>query len=253
MSRKHVEFVKDEELEWRTESVSSQLPELKNKLLSVDDETGAFTRLVTLPDDWEANSVTFPTVQELFVIEGQIVVDDHELKANSYLRIPPTAQVESVVAEETTQLLWTSDSALEAGSDHDGHRFWTAPESTLTHVDATALDWEQTEKEGPEEGLLIKYLWFDEETNAASFLAKADEWTEPRQEHHNCVETCYTLSGGMQLGERGALTAGDYFWRPPWVRHGPMETLEDGFEAFMRVDGPLVNHYTSADGVPLNY
>jgi len=49
------------------------------------------------------------------------------------------------------------------------------------------------------------------------------------------------------------MTAGDYFWRRPWIRHGPMEPLDEGFYAFLRVDRPLVNHYTSTEGVPLTY
>ena len=37
------------------------------------------------------------------------------------------------------------------------------------------------------------------------------------------------------------------------IRHGPMEPLDEGFYAFLRVDRPLVNHYTSTEGVPLTY
>ena len=115
------------------------------------------------------------------------------------------------------------------------------------------MEWEASEFPGPEPGLFLKPLWMDETSGAISMLVRAADWTESRQEHHDSVETAYTIDGGMELGERGTLTAGDYFWRPPWIRHGPMRTTADGFRAFMRVDGPLVNHYTSAEGVPLNY
>jgi quercetin dioxygenase-like cupin family protein len=252
MSRAHVEFVEDGELEWRRERLSGELPEVRNKLLSVDDGTGAFTRLVELGAGWSAPSATFPTVQELYVLAGSLAVDGRGLSSGSYLRIPGDAPVD-IEVEADCRLLWTSDSALDAPGDHDGHRFWTAPESEPTAVDATAMEWKATGKEGPEEGLAVKYLWADDETGAVTFLARASDWTEPRQEHHDCVETSYVLSGGIELGERGTMTEGDYFWRPPWVRHGPMTPLDEGFEAFMRVDRPLVNHYTSVEGVPLNY
>jgi len=253
MSRAHVELLEDDELAWRDQRLDNRLPPIRNKLLSVDEGTGAFTRLVALPDGWTADDVTFPTPQELFVLEGRLTVDGHRLEAESYLRIPGDVPVDSITVEEPARLLWTSDSALDGSGDHDGHRFWRAPEAAFTHVDAGELAWEETGKEGPEAGLFVKYLWADDRTGAVTFLARADEWTEPRQEHHDCVETCYTIAGGMHLGERGTMTAGDYFWRPPWVRHGPMEPTDDGFYAFLRVDGPLVNHYTSVEGVPLNY
>jgi quercetin dioxygenase-like cupin family protein len=253
MSRDHVEFVRDSELDWRHEELTDELPAFENKLLSVDEETGAFTRVVELDADWSASGVTFPSLQELYVVAGQLTVDGHELTADSYLRIPEELSVASMHADETTRVFWTSDCALDASGDHDGHRFWRAPESDLTVVDATEMEWQGTAKEGPEEGLMIKHLWVDDETGAATFLAKASEWVEHRQEHHDCVETSYTLSGGMTMGERGTMTEGDYFWRPPHVRHGPMEPADEGFVALLRVDRTLVNHYTSVDGVPLNY
>jgi len=253
MSRHHVEFVTEAELEWYEEELSDQLPTLRNKVLSTDNETGAFTRLVALPAGWSARSVTFPTTQELYVLEGELTVDGHELAEASYLRVPEDVFVESIVVDDASRVLWTSDSALDGPGDHDGHRFWKATESDLTTIDATEVEWTETAKEGPEEGLLVKKLWADEETGAVTFLAKADEWTERRQEHHDCVETCYTIAGGMELGRRGTMTAGDYFWRPQWVRHGPMTPTDKGFQAFMRVDRSLVNHYTSAEGVPINY
>lgn len=253
MSREHVEFVTDAELEWRREELTDQLPPFRNKLLSIDDETGAFTRIVELDGDWSASSVTFPALQELYVLEGHLTVDGHELATDSYLRIPEDLTVESMAADETTRVFWTSDCALDAPGDHDGHRFWQAPESELTVVDATEMEWQGSQKEGPEAGLLVKHLWTDDETEAVTFLVKASEWVESRQEHHDCVETSYTLSGGMKMGERGTMTEGDYFWRPPWVRHGPMEPIDEGFLALLRIDRNLINHYTSVDGVPLNY
>jgi len=252
MSREHVEFISEGEIDWQEENLTDDLPPIRNKLLSVDAETGAFTRVVALHDTWRAQSVRFPTTQELYVLDGQMTVDGLTLTPQSYVRIPAPVSVDSMSVDEQCRILWTSDSALDGNGDHEGHRFWKASESELTHVDAAALEWTPTAKEGPRQGLYTKYLHVDDQTGATTFLAKADGWTEPRQEHHDCVETSYTLDGGMRLGERGTMREGDYFWRPPWIRHGPMEPL-DGFEAFMRVDRTLENHYTSVDGAPLNY
>jgi len=150
MSRSHVEFVTNEELDWREEQLSSQFPPVRNKPLSVDDETGAFTRIVALPEGWEAGSVTVPTTQELYVLEGHLTVDGHDIPAESYLRVPADVPVDSVAVTDDARVLWTSDSALDGPGDHDGHRFWQAPESEFTHVDP------------------------EEQTGAASFLARAE-------------------------------------------------------------------------------
>ena len=253
MGRAHIEFVKDGELDWRKEELTDRLSPFENKLLSIDTETGAFSRVVRMDEDWKAESVTFPSVQELYVLKGELTMDGCQLGPDCYLRIPDGIEVDQITPRDRCRVLWTSDCALDADGTHNDHRFWEQPEDDLTVIDTTEMSWQGTEKEGPDDGLMVKYLWEDEETGAVSFLARAEEWTEPRQEHHDCVETSYTLAGGMKMGDRGTMTKGDYFWRPPWVRHGPMEPVEAGFEAFLRVDGHLENHYTSVKGVPLNY
>ncbi|WP_247730354.1 DUF4437 domain-containing protein [Halovivax limisalsi] len=252
IDREHIEYARNEEYPWQEESLSGELPAFRNKVLSIDERTGAFTREVVLPQGWATESVTFPTVQELFVIEGNLTVEGYELDETSYLRVPDEMPV-SMAAQSETRLLWTSDSALDGDGDHDGHRYWHAPEDEITHVDPKEMEWEITPKEGPGDGLESIWLWHDEVSGATTFLCKAEVWMEERQVHHDVAESCYILEGGVELEGRGMMEEGDYFWRPAWIHHGPIKPHDNGFYGFLRVDANLVNYYTSPEGVPLNY
>ena len=85
----------------------------------------------------------------------------------------------------------------------------------------------------------------DDKSGAYSRLISADAgWIESRQEHHDCVEEVYMISGDMTMGELGTMTSGGYIWRPPLIKHGPMQTNAGGL-MFIRTDGPLINHYTT--------
>lgn len=256
MGRGHVEFVSQSELPWEEERLSEAIPPVRSKTLSVDGTTGAFTRLVELPAGYGSEGpVPCPTPQELYGLGGTASVGEHTLAGDVYLRLPDDGPVGPLTSATGCRLLWMSDAGLDADGNHDGHRFWPRGETELQRRDTTEMDWQGSPSQGPEPGLFRKTLHVHEPSSALTMLARAEDWTEPRQEHHDCVETAYTLAGALKLGDRGTLTPGDYFWRPPWIRHGPMESVgDDGeFVALMRVDGPLVNHYTSADGEPVNY
>ena len=49
------------------------------------------------------------------------------------------------------------------------------------------------------------------------------------------------------VADLGAMGPGDYFWRDPWVTHGPMRT-KGGFIALLRHDRHHVNYFIDQTG-----
>jgi quercetin dioxygenase-like cupin family protein len=251
MARPHIEFVNQDRLEWQTRSAPGDDVPIRFRTLSVDDGTGAFTRVGRPPAEGVA-TLQAPTTQELFVLEGRLTVGEYELGPREYRRLPG-GHTHPVSGTESCRMLWTSDGTRDGTDEDDGPRFWAAEESGPTHVDPATMDWERADLPGTEPGLFLKRLYEDPDSGATTTLVKAD-WDDPRQKHHDCAEEVYGLDGAIRLGERGVLRAGDYVWRPPYVRHGGPERVESApFLAVIRCDGPQDYHYMSADGVPLNY
>lgn len=252
MARSHIEFVNQERLKWQSRPIPSGDVPIHFRTFSVDYETGAFTRLGRPPTE-ETATLRAPTTQELFVLEGRLTVGKYELGQYEYLRLPGGESHGPVSGTESCRFLWTSDSALDESGEHDGPRFWEAEESNPTHIDPSTMDWERADLPGPEPGLFLKPFYEDPESGATTTFVKAD-WDDPRQKHHDCAEEVYVVDGAIRLGERGVLQAGDYVWRPPYIRHGGPERVESApFLGLIRCDGPQTYHYMSAEGVPLNY
>jgi len=104
-------------------------------------------------------------------------------------------------------------------------------------VDTEALRWQDRSIAAVPPGLTIKRLRVDEQTGERTWLAACvPGWCEDRAEVHPTVEEAFLIRGDTLLGERGEMTAGCYFWRPPLVRHGPM-TTRDGCLVFFRTKG----------------
>jgi mannose-6-phosphate isomerase-like protein (cupin superfamily) len=251
MARPHIEFIQQQDFEWETTAIAAEMPAVQRKLLSEDDTDGGFTALVQMAEGWK---ITHPLVvepaQEFFVLDGSLQIQtstkSFDLNKGCYLRLEGGMEF-NLKAAEPCELLWIAESRLSPATVKP-----TADDS-VTFVDSNALVWETPWVKGPDPGLGIKLLWLDEETGAYSRLIWAKpEWQELRQEHHDCIEEVYVISGDMTMGKDGEMTAGGYIWRPARIKHGPMHTRQGGV-MFIRTDGPLVNYYTSVDGEKLNY
>jgi quercetin dioxygenase-like cupin family protein len=95
-------------------------------------------------------------------------------------------------------------------------------------------------------GITVRILRTDPQSGGMTMVINIPPgWAEPRSRHHDCVEESFKLSGDIWLEEDGrphVLSAGDYFFRPPRIKHGPMRT-EGGTSSLIRFSGVVVNHY----------
>ena len=254
MHRPHIEFVRRQDLPWADSELVSGASSVGRKVLSSDAAFTAFTTVLRLDAGWRQNRLPQPSGGcELFLLRGCLQVQaceaHFELNPGGYLRIENHQRPGSMRAGVATELLYmtTIDAEPVRAAGHKK----ALPD--FTFVDSEALEWEIPWVLGPNPGLKIKLLWRSEESGAYTRLIRAEPgWTEGRQEHHDCVEEVYMLSGDMTIGALGTMTAGGYIWRPAGIKHGPMHTREGGL-MFIRTDGPLKNYYTAADGTPLNY
>ena len=50
------------------------------------------------------------------------------------------------------------------------------------------------------------------------------------------------VDGDIRLGNSGLMSKGRYFWRPPYIAHGPFFSTA-GMLALITIDSPLINHF----------
>jgi hypothetical protein len=90
---------------------------------------------------------------------------------------------------------------------------------------------------GSPAGLVVKDLRNDPETRDRSWVAGGPAgWLGPVGETHPTVEEAFLIRGDCLLANSGVMRAGDYFWRPGGVYHGPFATRA-GYLFFFRTKG----------------
>lgn len=243
MTRPHIEFVQQQQLPWTCAALIPGVPPIEHKMLSRDSGNGGFTALARLRPDWPSPMpMAFESAIEFFVLDGKMTIEISReslcLESGCYLRVEKAVDIQAILARtQTTLLILTGIVEMRSSA-------CTAGDPPYTYVDTRIMDWEIPWVKGPESGLKIKLLYMDSDCGAYSRLIAADpNWSEYRQEHHDCVEEVYMISGDMNMGDLGTMTSGGYIWRPPLIKHGPMQTKAGGL-MFIRTDGPLVNHYS---------
>ena len=232
VARPHIEFIR-----------AQDVPELEasepfrgalERRLSIDDETGAYTSLMTFPDGWSGDLSDGARSTEVFVLRGEIELAGTRLGLGSYVYLEsglPAAKLDAVT--EALALVMVNDER-PAGPT----RAWEI-------VDTEQMPYEPSSVVG----LVIKKLRIDPETGEWTWLAgSAPNRVTPRAEVHPTVEEAFLIRGDCLLGEHGEMTPGCYFWRPAMVKHGPLTTRNGTFFFFRTKGGGLETIYHAVPG-----
>jgi len=208
------------------------------KVLSRDDEQGSLSGLLSLPAGYRRGKGFLACGSEFFVLSGTIRCGDNVRGAGYYEYTPANETQEAWAVEEDCELL-----VLTSGTADFEPGVGEGELSGRVAVDTVRLPWMRGRVPGPPPGLFSKVLRHDEQTGARVFLCGCvPRYDYPLIEYHDCHEEAYQIAGDMRIGTSGLMSPGSYFWRPPYVTHGPFYS-RGGMMALMTVDGPLVNHY----------
>ena len=225
MGRKHIEFHQSYEQPKVTPS-SGPLAGAVEQRQSEDDETGAYTSLVTFPAGWKGDWSGLARPFEIFGLRGQGRLGGQQFDAGFYGYGPSGAEGATfeAVTEIQVLLMVEEEQSPVAGGP-------------VEIQDTNTMKWADHGVPGVPPGLVIKLLRVDAEKGDWTWIASTViGWQEDRAEVHPTVEEALVLQGDVLLGHRGAMSAGSYFWRTPNVEHGPMTTL-DGHTIFFRTKG----------------
>lgn len=256
MGRPHIEF--SQSLEVAPVAVGEPpFAGATRRLLSADDETGASTAIVHLPAGWSADLGRGDRPLELFMLGGSLAVDGQPMDAGCYAYVPATAKARAITTTAGADVLAMIEESRPV----------VAGIAPIEVKDTKQIRWAASKFSTVPAGLVNKQLHSDPESGDRTWVAaNAPGWVEERAEIHPTVEEALMLRGDILLGDRGAMTPGCYFWRPPMVPHGPMYS-HSGAEFFFRTKGgaleveyqsvpgwsEMVDSYRSARGLPLTF
>jgi len=229
VSRPHIEFILSLDV---VPAVVGEGPFMgaTRRLLSEDDEHGDHTALVSFHAGWSGDLGGGDRPIEIFGLAGAFELDGARLAEGGYAYLPPCTRSRQLAARTGGHLLVMVERAGVPTS-----------EDPADVIDTAAMRWADRSIAAVPPGLVIKRLRDDPDTGDRTWLAAlAPGWTEERAEIHPTVEEAFLIRGDGLLGERGEMTGGCYFWRPPMVLHGPM-TTRNGQLVFFRTKGGTIS------------
>ena len=224
MGRPHIEFIQSADVPSQR-SPDGPFGGAEARVLSADAETGAYTALVMLPAGCSVDLSGSSRPVELFVLAGDLELAGQQATAGGYAFVASgTREVGLAVREEVLLLVMIEDERPGSGTP-------------VEVIDTNARKLADHGVEGVPPGLVIKLLRVDDQRGDWTWIAAcAPGWQEDRAEAHPTVEEALMLRGDCLLGQHGEMSAGSYFWRPPYVRHGPMYS-RGGNVIFFRTKG----------------
>jgi len=241
MGRGHIEIIQASDVAPAEMPGSGWPPGARVRVLSHDRESGALTAVVTLPAGYRRGPGSLAHASDLFLISGTLRFGE-TLRAPGFFQYTPAHEGhEPWSASTDCELLLLSAGAPDftPGDPAPG-----APDGQI-NLDTERVPWSRGRHPGPPPGLFSKTLRHDAQTGARVFLCGCvRRYDYPMIEYHDCHEEAYHVAGDMRMGTSGLMSPGSYFWRPPYITHGPFYS-HDGMIALMTVDGPLVNHYVT--------
>jgi hypothetical protein len=238
MSREHIELVHAPEIPEHAWAIAGWPPQARIKVLSEDPVSGALSGVLGLPAGYRRPAGFIGAETELIILEGSLRVGD-AMRGFGYYEYAPAGTTHAPWSTETgaSLLFFARDRAPEF-VPHEG----PSGVAGRIEIDSETLPWTQSPIPGPSEGLLHKWLRFVEETGEGTHLCvTVGHYDYPMLEFHDCVEEIYMIEGDIWLGNSGVMRRGSYFWRPPFITHGPFYS-ETGALMLVWVPSSLVNH-----------
>jgi hypothetical protein len=236
MARRHVEHLHAPELAARPLDWPGWPPGATHKPLSRDGVTGARSCVVIAPDGWRRPAATTLADCEFVVWRGTLRAGDEELRPGSYGFAPAGTGDDEWEARGETELFF----AARSGPPDIQRR--GAGDLAATRIAAERLPWGPTPVPDGPPNIEVAMLRRTE-TGEMSALVRGGERRFPVYEFHDCVEECFLLDGDIMISPGGQMRAGTYFWRPPYLTHGPSSSTS-GSLLYVYTDSQLINHFT---------
>ena len=242
LERKHIEFLQSDLVGW---SDSIIWPGTKVKYLSQAKKGSGATLLQLIPKNWECRlNFWNKSAEEFFVIEGQISIGLQTFSKGCYGEL--YRKFSKVSADSTTLVIrFLGNKELSIT-----HQYSTA----LKKIDTNEMSWKTGDVNSELSYLAssLKTLRSDAMTGESTFLLKTDSAKFPpnmkgRQEKKSAVEECFLLEGDL-IGHLGTMRSGAYYWRPPFIPHGPYGS-KNGSLSIIRFVGGQEDHLWGGEEV----
>jgi hypothetical protein len=197
----------------------------KVKVLSKDPSTGAESLVYELEPGWSAERLENTVYENLFVLDGELVVDGQALQKHAFSYRPEGHVTGPVSTTTGVEILAYAGAPGELSS-----------KIPVPSIDTTAMPWTVRPVGVDDARYFVKILRGDEQNLDSFYLMRTLRGLvgDGAVIAHDGPEESYILDGrGMFhdsiTGGRVVMTKGTYVHRDAWSPHGDVTILEDSF------------------------
>ena len=253
MARPHIEFIQSQVLPWQDGVYGGGWPGVESRILSKDEAAGDASLLIRYPPGWSRPGAEHILAdEELFVLEGAIEISGTVYARHCYAHLPAgyTRKDAGSIDGAVVLTFFSANPEVRAGVPEPG-RYDEA--LLVRRLSTLEMPWDDRPFDRPLDPSIgskpsNKTLWHDPRSGDWTFLVATLPQSFPagragKVETHPVVEEMYLVSGEL-IGNTGTMQPGAYFWRPPFVEHGPYGTLTGWMGFFRGKGGEMENIWT---------
>jgi len=245
MGRPHIEPLVDTDVKQRALDLPGWKRGIMARTLSIDPVNGSCTQVVEFEGGFKQPGGFSNSEWELFILDGSLTIDGKTYTRDHYFFVPAGYRIGNISTREGCRAIWFFNDHYPDWVKASAHRDRKVPRSEfISTASNDEIRWivpmmvPQTEP-----GAFIKVLRMEEKTGAFTGLyILCPRFWQDNISYHDCMEESYHIWGESWMMQFGYLPTGGYFYRPPYISHGPFQ-CEYGTYAIFRTDSWLVNHF----------
>ncbi|MBM3503106.1 MAG: hypothetical protein FJX65_04455 [Alphaproteobacteria bacterium] len=228
MARPHIEFVQAQVIPWQRGLYGGSRPGTETRILSLDEDNGGTSLMIRYPSGWSRIGTEHLAVDEEFlVLDGSIEIDGQVYGRLGYGHFPRhyVRHRMSSGGGAVVMTFFSGEPKAISGTPSEP----CDVRRLVRFIDALRMEGNESHRAEMFPGLkpggaLHKRLKTDPVTEEVTWIVMIRGGRIMEQnEIHPVVEEEFSLSGD-QIGPRGNMRPGAYFWRPPGIQHGPFGT-----------------------------
>lgn len=245
--REHIDYIQAQHLPWE-QADQLGFDVARMKLLSRDDETDALSCILSVPAGWTRAAGSLPFDEEIYVLDGALIVDGSNFLAHSYSFLPTGYQGNAFSSETGATLLYfrSEQMAQELASDAEKIRA-----RLVRHIDLSEGQWDgdfdQFGLGSMKAGARMRVLRQDPVSGETTYITATIAFRRgEKAERHPIAQEFFMLAGELS-GPLGTMQAGAYCIRPPMAKHAPYGSPTGALILFRGFGGRQETFWEEAD------
>ena len=245
MGRPHIEPLVDRDVVAKSLGLPGWSSGITYRTMSIDPVNGSCTQVVEFGGGFRQEAGFSRSEWELFILDGSLTIDGETYTKDHYFFMPAGYRLGNISTEQGCKAIWFFNDHYPDWVPATDHRDDDVATGEFISVNSNdEVRWiEPSFFPQTEPGVFIKILRMEEETGAFTglYIMVPGFWQD-NVSYHDCMEESYHIWGESWMMQFGYLPTGGYFYRPPYIGHGPFQ-CEYGTYAIFRTDSWLVNYF----------